>query len=647
MRKEKAISVLTVIAVLLAAVGCQRTTEAENSKVQGKAQAETASENIENTEGAGTESSYESSENEGYYNRYAGMTAEEITATLSLQEKANQMVIPAIYNVREYEMKTNNYGSILSTYGFVEQTADEWAELIDNYQDSALQADAPIPFVYGQDSVHGVNYCVGTVIFPQNINIGAANDAELAYQMGLAVADEIMMTKMIWNYAPCVAVASDPRWGRTYESYSSDVEIVKDMSGSFTKGLLENGIIACPKHYLADGSVLYGTGESDEGTKRLIDRGVAQLSEEEIEAQLEIYQNLIDLGAQSIMISHSALNGVKMHENAYYINDILKDKMGFKGVVVSDWESIHNIDGADELKEQVIIAVNAGIDLLMEPAEYRNCSLFITEAVNEGKISQERIDDAVTRIIQLKLDAGVFEDPYLSHIETKQKDTGSDAYRAIARQLVEKSLVLVKNEKETLPIRKGSKIFVIGPAADDTGVQCGGWTRQWNGLTDEEYGGKLIESGTTILEALEALAEEYDLTIITDADKAKEADLTILCVGEKPYAEWNGDTADLELTGALGLNGNEEAIKAAKELGKPTVALIVAGRNVIIDEYIQQWDSIVMCYLPGSEGGGIADVLLGKKDFTGKLPMPWYSSVEDINTKTAWLEEGYGLSINE
>lgn len=636
---KKMISILTVIAVLFTAAGCQKTTE---NKAEEKAGTESIAE-----ERAGAEGIAEDAADEGYHNPYAGMTAEEITATLSLQEKANQMVIPAVYHVRDYEMKTNNYGSILSTYGFVEQTADEWAELIDSFQSSALQADAPIPFVYGQDSVHGVNYCVGTVIFPQNINVGAANDEELAYQMGLAVGDEIMMTKMIWNYAPCVAVSSDPRWGRTYESYSSDSEIVKDMSVSFTKGLLESGVIACPKHYLGDGSVLYGTGESDEGTERLIDRGNAQLSEEEIAVQLEIYQKLIDLGAQSIMISHSALNGVKMHENAYYINDVLKDKMGFKGVVVSDWESIHNIDGADEFKEQVIIAVNAGIDLLMEPAAYRECSLFITEAVKEGKISQERIDDAVTRIIQLKLDAGLFDDPYLEQTETKQKETGSDAYREIACRLVEKSLVLVKNEKDVLPVKKGTKIFVTGPAANDTGVQCGGWTRQWNGLTDEEYKGKLIESGTTFLEALESVAEEYGLTIITDEDKAEEADLTLLCVGEKPYAEWNGDTKDLKLTGALGLNGNEEAIEKAKELGKPTVTLIVAGRNVIIDEYEKQWDGIVMCYLPGSEGEGVVNMLLGEKDFTGKLPMPWYDSVEDIDTKTPWLEEGFGLSLNE
>lgn len=575
--------------------------------------------------------------------RYVGMTAEEITATLTLEEKVNQMMISAVYNMGTGEMAENNYGSILSTYGFVEQTPEDWSKLITEYQENAMKSSAPIPFIYGQDSVHGVNYSLKTVIFPHNINIGAANDEELTYQMGLAVADEIKMTKMLWNYAPCVAVVKDPRWGRTYESYSSDAEIVQNLSGSYTRGLLDGGVIACPKHYLGDGGVEYGTGESDLQNTRLIDRGDAALTEDEIAEQLAIYQNLIDIGTQSIMISHSSLNGVKMHANKYYMTDVLRKELGFEGVVVSDWESIHNLDRSLGLKEQVIISVNAGIDLLMEPESYETCAAYLIEGVQEGTISEERIDEAVTRIIQLKLDAGMFEDPYLQNLEIQQDEPGSEEYRDLARQLVEESLVLIKNENEVLPIQKGAKIFVTGPAANDIGVQCGGWTRMWNGMTDAEYGGKLISSGTTILEGLRAMAEEYDLTIITDEAQAAEADITLLCLGEKPYAEWNGDTADLELTGRLRLPGNENAIALVKELGKPTITLLVAGRNVIIDEYIEQWDSVVMCYLFGSEGDGVANMLLGKRKFTGRLPMPWYRSIEDLEAGTVWLEVGYGL----
>ncbi len=576
---------------------------------------------------------------------YAGMSAAEITATLTLEEKAYQMQIPAIYSCGAKQMTKTNYGSILSTRGLVTETPNAWAAIIDGYQEAALQADSPIPFIYGQDSVHGVNYALNTVIFPHNINIGAANDPELTYQMGLAVADEMKMTKMIWNYAPCVAVSSDPRWGRTYESYSSEPEIVKALSAQFTQGQLDGGVVVCAKHYIGDGSVVYGTGETKDGTDRLIDRGDAILTDAEIDAQLAIYKELIDRGAQSIMISHSALNGVKMHENAHYIEDVLRGELGFKGVVVSDWESIQNIDGADTLKEQVIIAINAGIDWLMEPMDFEEVCQYIVEAVQEGRISQARIDEAVTRIIQMKLDAGLFEDPYLEHVTTVQDEAGSAEYRDLARALVEKSLVLIKNENEVLPLQAGTTVFVTGPAANDTGVQCGGWTRQWNGLTDADNSRKkVIEGSTTILEGLQALAEEYDLTIITDEAQAADADVTLLCLGEQPYAEWNGDTADLSVTGALGLDGNADAIALAESLDLPTVTLLVAGRNVIIEEYKDNWDGIVMCGLPGSEGDGIGNVLTGKSEFQGKLAMPWYASVEDIAAKTPWLEVGYGLT---
>ena len=576
--------------------------------------------------------------------RYEGMTAAEITASMTLEEKACQMQIPAIYHQESYQMATSNYGSILSTMGLVRQTPADWCEIIEEYQRAALRASAPIPFVYGQDSVHGVNYALDTVIFPHNINIGAANDPDLTYQMGLAVADEMKMTKMIWNYAPCVAVASDPRWGRTYESYSSDAGIVKHLAAQFTKGQLDGGVIACTKHYIGDGSVEFGTGEFSEGTDRLIDRGNATLTDDQIAEQLAIYQAQIDLGVQSIMISHSALNGIKMHENRHYILDVLRGDLGFEGVVVSDWESIQNINGANTLKEQIILAINAGIDWLMEPNDFRQAVQYIVEAVQEGKISEAHIDEAVTRIIQLKLDAGLFADPYLEQLTTMQSEPGSAAYRDLARQLVEKSLVLIKNEQETLPLQRGATVLVLGPAANDTGVQCGGWTRQWNGMTDQQNNGKkVIENGTTILEGLQAVAEEYELTIVTDAEQADNADVILLCVGEQPYAEWNGDTADLSLTGALGLPGNQEAITIADTLDLPTVALIVAGRNVIIDEYADQWDSIVMCGLFGSEGDGVANVLTGKSRFQGALSMPWYTSIEQLEENRPWLEVGFGL----
>lgn len=564
--------------------------------------------------------------------KYYKMTAEEITATLTLEQKAYQMVIPGVYNIRASDMKKYGYGAVLSLYNGMDITQKGWKRLTSELQRAALEAEGAIPFYYGTDAVHGVGYCRGAVIFPYNIGIGAANDKDLTYKMGLAVADELKLTGMLWNYSPVVAVVKDPRWGRTNESYSSDYRIVDSLAESYSRGLLEGGITVCAKHFFGDGSVTFGTGEDD----MLIDRGDAQLTEEEIRNLLKVYQTQIDAGVQSIMISHSSLNGIKMHENKHYITDILKGEMGFQGFVVSDWESIHHIS-ADNLKDQVITAVNAGIDMLMQPENFDLCARYIIEAVQEGSISQARIDDAVTRIIRVKLNAGLFKDPMQESLETVETKVGSDSYRKLAAQLVEKSLVLVKNENNVLPLKPGLKIYVTGPAANQTGIYCGGWTEQWLGTLN-------IDGGSTILDGLEELADKYDYTIISDKKEAEKADVVLLCIGEQTYAEWYGDTEDLSITGSLGLRGNEEAIMEAKELGIPTIACIVAGRNTIISDYIDLWDAVVMCYLPGTEAKAIANVLCGKVNFTGKLPMPWYSSVDEIGTEKCMFPLGYGLS---
>lgn len=564
-------------------------------------------------------------------------TPEEIVASMTLEQKAAQMILPAVYNITNATMKKYDYGSVLSI-GYMDITQSGWKKTVLSLQEAALESDSGIPYIYGTDSVHGNQACLGSVIFPHNIGVGAANDKDLAYRMGLAVADEMKLSGIIWSYSPCVAVATEPRWGRTYESYSSDPERVSRLATAYAKGLIDGGVLPCAKHFFGDGNVGYGTGEGD----FLIDRGDAKLSDSEIRSLLKVYKDLVDAGVKSIMISHSSLNGVKMHENAHYINDILKGEMGFDGFVVSDWESIHNISVQDP-KQQVVTAVNAGIDMLMEPESFSDSYKYLIEAVNEGLISRERIDDAVTRIIRVKKELGILDDPMQKKLSTKQTEVGSDEYREIARQLVEKSLVLLKNDENILPVKRGSKIFVTGPAMNDTGVQCGGWTIQWQGSTDSGST-KFVEGATTILEGLQEIADEYDLTIITDESQALQADMTILCVGEKPYAEWEGDTPDLSLTGSHGLEGNREAIELAKSLGKPTVTLIVAGRNLIIEDYYDDWDAVVMCYLPGSEAGAIANVLTGKVPFIGTLPMPWYKSVDDIGTGNYKFDVGYGLT---
>ncbi|MCI7766955.1 MAG: glycoside hydrolase family 3 protein [Oscillospiraceae bacterium] len=567
------------------------------------------------------------------YVRFSEMTPEEIVSELTLEEKAAQMVQPAVYNISPEDMGRYCYGSILSNIG--SPSFEVWQEVIGSFQESACASDAGIPFIYGQDDVHGVNYCAGAVIFPHNIGIGAANDPELTYEMGLAAADEARLCHMLWNFAPCVAQSEDPRWGRTYESYGSDLSVITSLSTAFTRGLVDGGVIACPKHFFGDGNVEYGTGECSD-VDRLIDRGNAVLSDNEINELLEVYRAQIDAGAQTIMISHSAVNGVKMHENGRYIMQ-LKNDMGFEGFVVSDWNSVQNTSPSD-YRDQVILSVNSGIDMLMEVDRFNEAMDIIISAGESGEIPMERIDDAVLRIIRVKKNAGVFDDPFFERLETVQSSTGSEEYRRLAEELVQKSLVLIKNKNDILPLKEGMSVYITGPAADNAQAQCGGWTVDWNRSPKTQ-----ITGVTTILQGFKDRADQYGLNIITDPQKAEEADAVILVVGEKAYAEWNGDTEDLELCGDMGLGGNLSAIEEARSLGKPVIACIVAGRNVIISDFIDEWDGVVMCYLPGSEGQGVADMLCGEEKFSGRLPCPWYEDISQIGSEDRLFEAGFGL----
>ena len=566
--------------------------------------------------------------------RWSEMTAEEIVSQLTLEQKASQMLQPACYNTDADDMRRNCYGSILSQAAHL--NAAEWRGYTAWFQEGALASKAGVPYIYGQDDVHGVNYCVGAVYFPQNIGLGAANDEELMYRIGRITADEAKLCHMLWNFAPCVAQSADLRWGRTYESYGADLEIIKKLGTAYTRGLVDAGIVACPKHFFGDGNVAFGTGEcSDE--PRLMDRGDARLDDAQIKELLSVYQAQIDAGAQTIMISFSSLNGVKMHENRQYI-DMLRSEMGFTGFIVSDWNGVQQTS-PDGYYNQMVTAVNAGIDMFMEVDTFEQARDLIVEAVRQGDISEERVDEAVRRIIQVKLDAGIIDDPLCEKLETEQQETGSEAYRAVAEEAVEKSLVLLKNERDILPLKAGTAVYITGPAADNDQALCGGWTVDWNGSSEMD-----IPGVTSILEGFREKAKEYGIRVITKESEAEKADVVLLVVGEQAYAEWNGDTENPDLCGPTGLWGNREAIRKAAALDKPVVACIVAGRQVFISDYIDDWAGVVMCYLPGSEGQGIANVLCGGKPFTGKLPSPWYASVEQIGTEEAWLPQGFGLT---
>ena len=574
---------------------------------------------------------------------YSSMTPEEICQTLTLEQKAAQMMQPTIYNTNPEEMKDTDYGSILSRRDTFPMPSDtEWKSTVTEYQKYALQNEAPIPYIYGNDSLHGVNFASGCVMFPHNINIGAAHDVALTEEYGKLVGSDIVHTGMILNFSPCVATARDPRWGRTYESYSSDAKIVTELSVAYSKGLMSEGVIVCPKHFFGDGLTAVGTGENP--SQMLLDRGDAQLTEEQIQEQLAIYQALVDEGVQVIMLSHSSLNGTKMHENAKYIS-ILKNDMGFKGIVLSDWDSIMNCSG-ETYEDNVILGVNAGIDMFMTDTEHEEARRYIIEGVKDGRISEDRINDAVTRIIRVKKEAGLFEDPYLEKL-TPSYDYGSARSHEVARQLAAESFVPLK-VSDNMYIKPGMKVYVAGPAADDVGALCGGWTNWWQGMSDTEISdiglpAKHFRSeGPSIVEALKAAATEGGFEIITDPAQIDSCDIVLLCVGEIPYAEWYGDTKEPSLTGAHGITGNAEAITLAKNSGKPTVTLIIAGRNVMISKYIDQWDACIMLYLPGTEGGNaVVDVLTQKVQMTGTLPMPYYSSVDQIGTSECWHDIGW------
>ena len=568
--------------------------------------------------------------------KFAESSPENIVSSLTLEQRIAQMLMPAVYHLEEGMMKENCYGAVLSKKDTL--TASEWKALSDSLQKEAVLSDAGIPLLYGQDDVHGVNYCKGAVIFPHNIGLGAADDPALTKEAARLTALQARACGLLWNYAPESGVSVDPRWGRTYECFGEDPELVTRLSRACTEGFVENGLIACAKHYLADGNTLFGTGEQYY-KGRPIDRGDAILSEEEIDELLAVYKAQIDAGVQTIMISDSTVNGVRMCENRELLDRLKKD-LGFDGFLLTDWNAIKTASG-NSYEEKLIKTVNAGADMLMEVDNFDEVGRILKEAVRSGKIPEERINDAAARIIRVKQRAGLFSDPFkeADDFEKLQQDLDQKS-RDTACMLVEKSLVLLKNENRLLPIRPGTKIYVAGPAADNAGVQGGGWTVEWQGVRNTS-----VPGFTTLLEGLRLCEDRYGLTIITDPEKAAEADVVLLALGEVPYAEYQGDSYDPDLLGKHGLSGNQEAMQEAQALKKPVITCIMAGRQVFIADYMDQWDSVVMCYLPGSEGQGIARVLLGETDFTGKLPSPWYASVKDLEAGKPWLKTGYGLSM--
>ena len=554
---------------------------------------------------------------------------EDLLSRMTLKDKIGQMTQVEKDSIFAADIAHLGIGSILSGGGGspAENTPAAWAVMVDGFQEHALAGPLGIPLIYGIDAVHGHNNVKGATVFPHNIGLGAANDPELMQRIGEVTAREVAATGIDWDFAPTIAVTQDIRWGRTYESYSEDPDLVSALAVAYMAGLQGDDlsdratVLATPKHFVGDGGTTWGSATT---AGQLIDQGVTEVDEETLRAiHLPPYVAAVDHDAQSVMVSYSSWNDTRMHAESYLITDVLKGELAFGGFVVSDWGAVDQI--SDDYYEAVVTAINAGIDMNMVPYQYRRFISVLWQAVDNGDVPIERIDDAVRRILRVKFELGLFETPFSD--PDLLASVGSEEHRAVAREAVAKSAVLLKNDDDLLPIAMdGGVIFVGGQAADDIGIQSGGWTIEWQGKEGS------ITPGTTILEGIEAAVPE-DVAVYYDkfGNLARvdvpdlEPDFCIAVVGERPYAEYEGDSADL----ALASRDLPVLDNMAASCDRVAVVMI-SGRPLIIADRIDGWDALVAAWLPGTEGHGVADVLFGNEPFSGRLPFTWPESIEQL-----------------
>jgi beta-glucosidase len=554
---------------------------------------------------------------------------EALLRDMTLDEKVGQMTqADRSYLRSEADIRGFFLGSLLSGGGSSppDKTAPGWAEMYDRYQSIALQTRLQIPLVYGVDAVHGHNNVVEAVIFPHNVGLGCTRDASLVERVTRATAEEVAATGIDWTFSPCIAVARDERWGRTYESFGETPELVSEMAAAAVRGY-QPTILACAKHYLADGGTAGGR-----------DRGDAQMDEATLRAiHLPGYRAAVAAGVGSVMVSFSSWNGQKMHGNRYLLTDVLKVELGFQGFVVSDWAGIDQLPG--DYASDVETSINAGIDMVMVPERYTEFVSTLESLVQSGRVPQARVDDAVRRILRQKIALRLWDKPYADRALLTQ--AGSDAHRQVGREAVRKSLVLLKNEGRVLPLSKMTRrIHVAGRNADDLGNQCGGWTITWQGASGP------ITTGTTILRGIRAaVLGGASVTYSRDGSGAEGADVGVVVIGETPYAEGLGDRTDLSLAAE-----DVAAVRAVQAARVPTVVVLVSGRPLILDAILADADAIVAAWLPGTEGAGVADVLFGDYAPTGRLSHSWPRAMAQLPIN--WGDPvydplypyGYGLS---
>jgi beta-glucosidase len=552
---------------------------------------------------------------------------EALLARMTLDEKIGQMTQTDLAALKDKsDVQKYALGSVLSGggHGPKEIDAKGWLQACEEFESWAQKTRLKIPLLYGIDAVHGHNNVDGAVIFPHNIALGATRNPALVEKAAAVVAEEVAGTGIQWVFAPCVAVAQNERWGRTYESFSENPALVAQMGAAAIRGfqgerLSESSLVlACAKHFLADGGTTDGIDQGnavgDDATLRKI--------------YLTPYVAAVKAGVGSIMVSYSSWNGLKMHGNRHLLTDVLKGKLGFKGFLISDWAAIDQL--SPDYKADVADSINAGLDMIMVPVgteETNNYVEFIQDLkdlVAEGKVPAARIDDAVTRILRVKFEMGLF-DRTTPHTELTSS-VGSASHREVARECVRQSLVLLKNAHHTLPLSKRVKrLAVLGKGADDIGIQCGGWTISWQGQA-----GQTIHGGTTLLSAIrQAVSPATEVIYAATAEEAGTklagADAVLVVVGEMPYAEKNGDRSDLGLSAA-----DLDLVDKAKATGAPVVTLILSGRPMILGSALGASDALVEAWLPGTEGQGVTDVFFGDYKPVGKLPRTWPATNEQI-----------------
>jgi beta-glucosidase len=582
----------------------------------------------------------------------------EVLARMTLEEKVGQMTQPEQDALKELDDIRNYFvGSLLSggnsdpkRGGVADNSLQAWTDMYDHYQTVAMKSRLGIPILYGVDAVHGHNNVIGAVVFPHNIGLGCTRNARLVEQSARVTAEEVRATGIQWTFAPCVTVPRDERWGRTYEGFSESPDLAATLGAAAVRGFQQSdlahplSVLACAKHYVGDGGTLMGTGTFGvaEGGKPMLDQGDTRLPERDLRRiHMPGYPATIREGVGSIMPSYSSWNGKKVSGDKYLLTDVLKREMKFDGFLISDYNAIDQI--TKDYKQAIALSINAGMDMVMVPQRYREFFDLLTALVKEGAVPMSRIDDAVTRILRVKFAMGMMDRNRSQLADRKLHSTfGSAAHRQVARECVRASLVLLKNSRRALPLRKtAARVHVAGRSADDIGNQCGGWTIEWQGKS-----GDVTTGGTTILQAIQhAVSRNTKVTYTKDGTNAGGADVGVVVIGETPYAEGVGDRADLSLAPE-----DVAAVENLKRAGIPVVAVLVTGRPLILEPILASCDAVVAAWLPGTEGQGVADVLFGDYRPTGKLSFSWPRTNAQIPVNVGdraynpLFRYGYGLT---